>query len=140
MKQVIVNVAWENSAFDGTFFNEFGMGELRIIEHDFYNFVDMVLWGFEVRSAGWLECEGEYPDWYKKKEYEFVYNFKDVASILKAYTSYVSLAAISRVTGINQTLLSHYANGLKIPRRKQQERIIAGLHEIGLELNRLTCN
>lgn len=81
----------------------------------------------------------EIPDWYFYGEYEVVYNYSNMACMLKAYTSYVSLAAISRVTGINQTLLSHYANGLKLPRRKQREHIILGLHKIGAELKGAAC-
>ena len=56
------------------------------------------------------------------KEYDFVYKFQDVTALLKAYSSFVSLAAISRETGINSALLSHYANGLKVPRQKQQKK------------------
>ena len=43
-------------------------------------------------------------------------------------------AALSRVTGINQRLLSHYANGLRNPRPAQRQRIVDGVHEIGREL------
>ena len=47
---------------------------------------------------------------------------------------YASIAAISRVSGINQHQLSHYANGLKKPRPEQRRRIVEGLHKIGREL------
>ena len=36
--------------------------------------------------------------------------------------------------GMNESLLSQYVNGKKKPSRKQVERIIDGLHEIGKEL------
>lgn len=36
--------------------------------------------------------------------------------------------------GMNESLLSQYVNGIKKPSRKQVERIIDGLHEIGQEL------
>lgn len=134
MKQIIVSVAWKYSAFDGTMNNELDYGTFRVIEHSFYDFVDMVQSCLDIAIKEWVEKKNECPDWYKNKDYEFVYKFQDIVTILKAYTSYVSLAAISRVTGINQTLLSHYANGLKQPRRGQLERIISGLHRIGEEL------
>jgi len=66
--------------------------------------------------------------------YVFEYNFMDVASLLRAYEPFVSLAAISRTSGINQHLLSHYANGMKKPRPQQRERIVQGIHTIGKEL------
>lgn len=72
-------------------------------------------------------------------DYEFVYNYEDAAALLHAYEPYVSLAAISRASGINQGLLSHYANRLKKPRPEQRRRIVDGLHKIGNELQHVTC-
>lgn len=139
MKQIIVSVAWKNSAFDGTVFNEFGYGELRIIDPDFCNFTDSVQSSIDIGFEEWVKLGNGIPDWYFYGEYEIVYKYSNIACMLKAYTNYVSLAAISRVTGINQTLLSHYANGLKNPRRKQRECIIAGLRKIGAELKGAAC-
>jgi transcriptional regulator with XRE-family HTH domain len=39
--------------------------------------------------------------------------------------------------GMNETLLSQYVNGKKNPSKRQIERIIDGLHEIGQELTEL---
>lgn len=54
--------------------------------------------------------------------------------MLHAYEPYLSLAAISRASGINQHQLSHYANGLKTPRPQQRQRIVDGIRKIGKEL------
>lgn len=64
-------------------------------------------------------------------DYYLAYGFEDVAAMLRACEPYVSLAAISRASGINQGQLSHYANGLKKPREGQRRRIVEGLHKIG---------
>lgn len=40
--------------------------------------------------------------------------------------------------GMNETLLSQYVNGIKKPSKKQVNRIVDGLHEIGRELMELT--
>jgi hypothetical protein len=45
-----------------------------------------------------------------------------------------TIAAISRATGINERLLSHYANGIKRPSAKQRQKIIDGIHLIGKSL------
>ena len=74
------------------------------------------------------------PEWLAIGNYEIEYNFVDVAALLQACASYVSQAALSRASGINQHLLSHYANGLKQPRPRQRKRIVEGLHRIGEEL------
>lgn len=139
MQQYFIKIAWKNDAFEAMVSDSFpphncyamstdnfqeiiGMGN-AYVEQEFYDYEDLGL---------------EIPDWYKNGEYEFVYQFQDVVTMLKVCTSYVSLAAISRETGINQTLLSHYVNGLKVPRRKQQEKIIEGLHRIGSLLKNST--
>ncbi len=57
-----------------------------------------------------------------------------MATVLRAYEPFISLAAISRASGINQHQLSHYANGLKRPRPQQRQRIVDGIHKIGREL------
>ena len=76
----------------------------------------------------------EEPQWLIRKDYELEYKFTDAASLLKAYGPYLSLAAISRVTGINQNLLSQYANGQKNARPYQMKRILDGIRKIGKDL------
>jgi len=84
---------------------------------------------------GLVENGGDVPEWLKNGDYEFVYNYLDATTLLKAYSPYVSLAAISRASG----LLSHYVNGLKKPREQQRKRIVAGLHKIGSDLQSVMC-
>lgn len=74
------------------------------------------------------------PLWIVKNEYKFEYKFSDATSLLKAYTSYLSLAAISRVSGINESQLSQYANGMKKARPNQMKRIVDAINKIGKEL------
>ena len=81
-----------------------------------------------------VEDGDEVPQWLQDGDYEFEYNLLDVPTLLHAYVPFVTLAAISRATGINQRLLSHYANGIKRPRPQQRQRIVEGIHKIGREL------
>lgn len=46
----------------------------------------------------------------------------------------ISKAAISKVTGINQQQLTHYASGYRIPRPAMEARIRDGIHQIGEKL------
>ncbi len=66
-------------------------------------------------------------------DYTFDYEYS-VAALLQHYKSIVSLAALSKVTGINQGLLSHYISGLRTPREKQRIKIVDGFHAIAKEL------
>ena len=86
----------------------------------------------DFHMEGYAE-EGKAPQWYLDKEYELEFQLS-VAALLHSLGADISLASISRATGINQTQLSHYANGLKVPRPKQHQRIIDGIHAIGRRL------
>lgn len=72
------------------------------------------------------------PEWLANGHYKIEYSLS-VSALLRQAERFTTMAAISRVTGINQKQLSHYASALKIPRPAQRERIINGLHEIGRE-------
>lgn len=72
--------------------------------------------------------------WLRDKVYEFEYKFMDAISLLKAYSPYLSLAAISRVSGISQSQLSLYSNGKKKARPHQVELIAYAINKIGKEL------
>ncbi len=72
------------------------------------------------------------PAWLSEGDYILEYHCT-VAAILRSCERFTSLAAVARASGINQQLLSHYANGVKVPRTQQRQRIIDGLHLIGKE-------
>jgi predicted RNase H-like HicB family nuclease len=84
-----------------------------------------------------VEClveDGEnVPQWLVDGDYEFDWQL-DVSALIRVCEPYISLSALSRETGINQRQLSHYANGIKIPRSPQRIRIINGIHNIGRRL------
>lgn len=70
------------------------------------------------------------PEYIVNGDYELEYEL-DAAALLRDAELFTTMAAISRATGINQKLLSHYANALKTPRPAQRQRIVDGLHRIG---------
>lgn len=70
------------------------------------------------------------PKWLAEGNYTVEYTLS-VSALLRQAEQYTTMAVISRVTGINQKLLSNYASSVKIPRGAQRERIVNGLHAIG---------
>ena len=64
-------------------------------------------------------------------EFEYIY---EVSALIHRLEGIVSLAAISRATGINERQIWHYASGLHNPRPAQREKIIEGIHSIGEQL------
>lgn len=80
--------------------------------------------------AGCVADGDTLPDYIASGDYELDYRL-DTAAMLRQAERFTTMAAISRATGINQKLLSHYANALKNPRPAQRQRIVDGLHQIG---------
>lgn len=80
--------------------------------------------------------EDRWPDQIKG-EFEIVWKF-DVPSFLEYYSEYLSLAGMEKMTGINQKQLSNYLNRRSVPRAKQADRIISGLHKFARELLSIT--
>ena len=72
-----------------------------------------------------------------KVEFEIEWKF-DVPSFLEYYSSFISLAGMEKLTGINQKQLSNYLNHRAVPRRKQADRIVTGIHKFAHELLSIT--
>lgn len=138
MEKVTINVAWCDKNFGGSFGDNVP-GAVVFTARTFAELQQVAMETLEFHVSGLLEDGEEVPEWLKSGDYEFEYHYEDIATLLHAYGPYVSLAAISRASGINQGLLSHYANGIKKPRPEQSRRIVDGLHKIGSELQRITC-
>ncbi len=59
----------------------------------------------------------------------------DTTTSINYYSSIFTKAALSRITGINERQLWHYAAGLHKPRKRQLERIQRGVQSLTEELN-----
>jgi hypothetical protein len=70
---------------------------------------------------------------FKLSSYQIIYKF-DVQSMLNYYRRIFSLAALERITGIDQKYLQHYSTGLKRPRPERRKKIEKSLHSLGAEL------
>lgn len=68
-----------------------------------------------------------------KGEYLLQYSF-DLETFLNYYNHIFTRRALSKLTGINESLLSQYASGLKHPRPAQSKKIEVGLHQLANEL------
>jgi hypothetical protein len=69
-------------------------------------------------------------------EAEFEYHY-DMASFLQFYSTYFSLAGLSRLTGIHQGQLSHYVNGTRNPSRQTIEKIDNSIHTFAKNLSQV---
>jgi predicted RNase H-like HicB family nuclease len=88
--------------------------------------------GIEFHLEGLREDGDPIPEIFKG---EYTLDFKwNVEGLLDYYRGIFTLAALERITGINQTQLGHYAAGRSKPRKQQVEKIEKALHHLGEEL------
>ncbi|MDF1576775.1 MAG: type II toxin-antitoxin system HicB family antitoxin [Bacteroidales bacterium] len=58
----------------------------------------------------------------------------DIASLFEWFSGILTKSGVSRVTGMNQSLISQYASGIKTPSNRQSKKIERALHHLGQEL------
>jgi predicted RNase H-like HicB family nuclease len=87
---------------------------------------------FDFHIEGCLADGDEMPCLVVKGDYEFDYKFA-VSALLQYFDGIITRSALSRITGINERQLGHYATGHRKPRREQREKIINGFHQLGKE-------
>lgn len=67
-------------------------------------------------------------------EVEMCYCY-DMASFLAYYSKVLSLAGLSRLTGVNPQQLSHYVTGRRSPSPKTVKKIMDAIHAFGKDLS-----
>lgn len=53
------------------------------------------------------------------------------SALLHIFDGVLTRSALSKVTGINERQLGHYAQGIRTPRPQQREKIVQGIHQLG---------
>ncbi|MCL1868343.1 MAG: type II toxin-antitoxin system HicB family antitoxin [Paludibacter sp.] len=86
--------------------------------------------GIEEMCETYQNAGREFPE----LELEFKY---DMASFLSSFSNVMTLAGMSRLTGINQGLLSHYVTGRKHPRTTTVKKIRNSVREFGKALSQV---
>jgi len=132
-KKILVEVSWNGNRFSASV-RDFIPGTFVFAGDTFAELRIAVEEGIDSHIKGMVANGDKVPWWLTKKKYEFEYKFFDATSLLNAYSPYVTFAAINRVTGINQNLLSQYAKGQKNASSTQLKRIAEAIQKIGREL------
>lgn len=131
MKKIIVYVEWYGNNFGASV--DAPVGAVVLTAKTYKELQESVPETLRFHIEGLLEDGDDVEEWLRNGDYEFEYQL-NTAALIRACESYISLAAISRASGINQHQLSHYANGIKTPREAQRARIVKGIHKIAKEL------
>ncbi|MEG0011283.1 MAG: CopG family transcriptional regulator [Muribaculaceae bacterium] len=131
MENLIVEINWCDKNFEcGLGHPEIGVIAVTDKSLDGVKKAFMEALDFHIEG---MRADGDIiPEWLDSGNYEISYSLS-VAAILRNAEQFTTMAAISRASGINQKLLSNYANAVKYPRKEQRLKIITGLHRIGKE-------
>ncbi len=73
----------------------------------------------------------DFPEEIADLQFDFAF---DIASFLEYYSGKLTLAGLSRITGVAQGQLSHYITGHRRPSPRTVEKIDRALHSFGSEL------
>ena len=81
--------------------------------------------------------DGEFVPEEFEGEWKLEWNLS-VRALLHYTEKLVPKAVLSKVTGINQQQLTHYASGYRVPRPAMRARIIEGIHQIANQLSAIS--
>lgn len=132
MEKIRVDIQWCDHNY-GASFGDNVPGAVVLTAKTYEELMKEIPETLHFHIEGMVADGDEVAEWLRKGEYEFDYHM-DTAALIRSCEQYASLAAISRASGVNERLLSHYANGIKKPRPQQRKRIVEGLHAIGRKL------
>lgn len=127
--KIIAHVGWTGNNFCCGWADD-AVGNVAVTNKSLTRLKDEFTQSLQWHIEGCVADGDSLPDYLVQGDYEIVFEL-DTAALLREAEQYTTMAAISRASGINPKLLSHYANGLKHPRPAQRERIIQGIHNIG---------
>ena len=133
MEKIKVDVQWCNKNFGASLGGNVP-GSVVVTAKTFDGLREQVAEALRFHVDGMLADGDDVPQWLASGDYEFEWHYADTATLLRVCEPYITLSAISRETGINKHLLSHYANQMKRPRRQQHTRIVEGIRRIGERL------
>lgn len=58
----------------------------------------------------------------------------DIAALFEWFSGILTKSGVSKITGMNPSLISQYVSGIKTPSNKQTKKIEQALHNLGQEL------
>lgn len=132
MEKIKVLVDWCEKNFAAVTECDALCGLVTVTAKDYDTLMDELKQAVAFHVEGLQEDGEEVPEWLAAGDYEWDIEL-GMAALLRKCERFTSLAAIARVSGINQQQLSHYASGLRTPRTEQRKRIVDGIHRIGRE-------
>lgn len=130
MKRIKVLVDWCGKNYSAYIYDKQIGGAILTTNKTFVGLQKDTLENVRFHIEGCLKDGDQLSEDIRNGNYTLVFE-KRISALLHEVQQYTTLSALSRVTGIRQSQLSHYANAVSQPRPTQRIRIIEGLHKIG---------
>ena len=130
--KIHVTVSWSEDNFCGSWVDGQD-GVVLVTAKTFQKFKEDMAESIRLHIQGCIEDGDTFPKYLESGDYDIEYDL-DAAALIRNAESYTSMSVISRISGINQKQLSHYANGVKHPRPFQIAKIKTALAIIGTQL------
>lgn len=91
--------------------------EVIVVTHKTFNGIKKAITeSLEFSKEGYLESNEAAPNWVKNG-YEIEYKM-EISALLQCFDGVLTRSALSRITGINERQLGHYATGYRKPKGK----------------------
>lgn len=126
MKQIEVEVRWCDKNYCGGWGDpEIGaiLSTGRTLDDFKKDFEDALIFHIEG-----MEEDGNAPEW--QNDYQIIYRLH-ISAVLRQAEAFTTMSVVSRISGVNPTLIRQYASSRKEPRFQQRAKIIDALHTIG---------
>ena len=133
MEQLNVSISWSGKNYCACAQGDELNGIVVVTNKTLSGLKKDVQESIEFHVEGCLKDGDNLPEWIVSGQYELNYTF-ETSALLHSLDGILTRSAISRVTGINEKLIGHYASGYRNPRPRQREKIIDGIHTISKEL------
>lgn len=130
--KIHVDVSWTGDNFCGSWVDGHN-GVVLVTAKLLHKLKEDFSESIRLHIQGCVEDGDSFPEYLVNGDYDIEYNL-DAAALIRDAERFTTMSAISRISGINQKQLSHYANGVKHPRPIQIARIKAALAIIGTQL------
>lgn len=127
-----VNVSWSGDNFCGLW-DDGQHGSVIVTAKTIDKLKNYFSESLQLHIRGCIEDGDPLPEYLINGNYVIDYNL-DAAALIRNAETFTTMSVISRISGINQKQLSHYANGIKHPRPVQLARIKTALAIIGTQL------
>ena len=133
MKKIQVKVGWSGKNYGCVADDEVLNGIIIVTHKTLEGLKKEFNESLQFHIEGCLQDGDTLPEWLTSGQYTLDYVL-GTSALIHSLDGILTRSAIARASGINEKQIGHYASGHRIPRQKQREKIVNGIHKISRDL------